>query len=201
MTKIKKQNTTALNILKAAEEIFLEKGFEGASINDIAGKAQINKSLIYHHFESKENLWRSVKANMIKGYLENNMPETVLPTDSFRNFIEVFVTFRFEIYDQNPAMARLISWQRLEKSKDDLEGVNQPALIDLAPLIKEFQKKGEVRSNLDPEMVSYFIINAASMLFMDPPNFLKSNDIKKKQQYLESLIESLFQAFTNKLMG
>ena len=47
---------TKLKILKAAEELFAEKGFDGARVDDIAAKAGINKSLIYYYFKSKHSI-------------------------------------------------------------------------------------------------------------------------------------------------
>src|SRR5215216_2785066 len=49
-------------ILDAALRIFSEKGFAGASIRDIAREVGVTEGLLYHYFESKEQLldtcWR-----------------------------------------------------------------------------------------------------------------------------------------------
>lgn len=41
-------------ILKAAEEIFAEVGFDGARVDAIAKRAGVNKALIYYYFDSKD---------------------------------------------------------------------------------------------------------------------------------------------------
>jgi AcrR family transcriptional regulator len=43
-------------ILRAAAEIFAERGYHASSIDDIARSAGISKALIYEHFSSKEEL-------------------------------------------------------------------------------------------------------------------------------------------------
>ncbi|MBB6214203.1 AcrR family transcriptional regulator [Anaerosolibacter carboniphilus] len=43
-------------ILDAALDVFYEVGFEGARVDDIAKRAQVNKALIYYYFKSKEEL-------------------------------------------------------------------------------------------------------------------------------------------------
>jgi hypothetical protein len=43
-------------ILQAAEELFSEKGFNGASVNMIAQKANVNKALIYYYFKDKDDI-------------------------------------------------------------------------------------------------------------------------------------------------
>ena len=43
-------------LLKAAVEEFLEKGYEGASVDAIAKRAGVSKGGLYHHFPNKEML-------------------------------------------------------------------------------------------------------------------------------------------------
>jgi len=51
---------TKSRILDAAELLFLERGFHGASIRDISREAQVQIALAYYHFGSKEDLFRAV---------------------------------------------------------------------------------------------------------------------------------------------
>ncbi len=44
------------SIITAAIEEFLEKGYDGASVNAIAAKAGVSKGGLYHHFPNKEVL-------------------------------------------------------------------------------------------------------------------------------------------------
>lgn len=48
------------NIIKAAKELFLKKGFETASMNMIAKKAGISKSNLYNYFFSKEEIFNQL---------------------------------------------------------------------------------------------------------------------------------------------
>lgn len=45
------------HILWSAKEVFLEKGFERASMDLVAARAQTSKRSLYAHFESKEKLF------------------------------------------------------------------------------------------------------------------------------------------------
>ncbi len=47
---------TKENILKTALELFLKKGYEKTSMNEIAGNVGITKPAVYHHFKNKEEL-------------------------------------------------------------------------------------------------------------------------------------------------
>ena len=48
---------TKAKILDAAEMVFAERGFEGASLRDIAGQAAVPVGLVHHHGGSKEELF------------------------------------------------------------------------------------------------------------------------------------------------
>ncbi len=48
------------HILYAAKNVFLEVGFERASMDVIAARAQTSKRTLYAHFESKENLYIAI---------------------------------------------------------------------------------------------------------------------------------------------
>lgn len=54
-------------ILDAAEKLFLEKGFQGASIDEIAELAPASKPTIYGHFPSKEALFAATVSRIING--------------------------------------------------------------------------------------------------------------------------------------
>lgn len=47
-------------ILKAADRVFGEMGFDAATVRKIADISKINKALIHYHFGSKEGLFESV---------------------------------------------------------------------------------------------------------------------------------------------
>ncbi len=60
MTKKYDAQGTIEKILSASAELFLEKGFEKTSMQDVAAAAGISKGAIYHHFQSKEEILNAV---------------------------------------------------------------------------------------------------------------------------------------------
>ncbi|BAY21246.1 TetR family transcriptional regulator [Calothrix sp. NIES-2100] len=50
------RRATREQILKAAMDLFLDKGYHATSIDDVAKKAKISKGLLYHYFKGKEDL-------------------------------------------------------------------------------------------------------------------------------------------------
>ncbi|MEO8501322.1 MAG: TetR/AcrR family transcriptional regulator [Vicinamibacteria bacterium] len=52
--------TSRDSILSSATEVFMELGFSGARVDEIARRASANKAMIYYHFGSKQGLYRAV---------------------------------------------------------------------------------------------------------------------------------------------
>jgi TetR/AcrR family transcriptional regulator len=53
-------------VFDAAATLFSAKGFDGISMDDIAGRAGVNKAMIYYHFADKLTLYRSVVGQMLQ---------------------------------------------------------------------------------------------------------------------------------------
>ncbi len=51
---------TEKKILEAAREVFSEKGYDGARMQEIADKAKINKAMLHYYFRSKERLFEHI---------------------------------------------------------------------------------------------------------------------------------------------
>ncbi|MGH3360230.1 MAG: TetR family transcriptional regulator [Nocardioidaceae bacterium] len=51
---------TRAALLETATQMFAERGFAGTALADVAATAQVTRGAVYHHFENKEALFRSV---------------------------------------------------------------------------------------------------------------------------------------------
>ena len=63
-TQAKRRAATITSIVGAASELFTARGFAAASIDDIASHAGVAKGAVYHHFESKEQIFQRVFEQM-----------------------------------------------------------------------------------------------------------------------------------------
>ena len=64
----RRQHTRDL-LLDAAEQVFSSRGFEGASLDEIADTAGYTRGAIYKHFSSKEDLFMSVNRRFNERFL------------------------------------------------------------------------------------------------------------------------------------
>ena len=60
------------HILWAAKDVFLELGFERASMDVVAARAETSKRTLYAHFESKEKLFLAV-VDLVRGLFLNRL--------------------------------------------------------------------------------------------------------------------------------
>lgn len=59
--KLKKISaTTEERIKEAAKKVFVQKGYSGARMQDIANEAKINKALLHYYFRSKDQLFELI---------------------------------------------------------------------------------------------------------------------------------------------
>ncbi len=57
MAKHAPHETRRAQILDAATACFADKGYHGTSVDDIASRSNLSKGAIYHHFESKHDIF------------------------------------------------------------------------------------------------------------------------------------------------
>jgi len=60
-------------IMKAAERLFAERGYDGTSIRAIVARARVNQAAINYHFEGKEGLYREVLRGAFRGLTEHQL--------------------------------------------------------------------------------------------------------------------------------
>jgi AcrR family transcriptional regulator len=64
---------TRERIMKAAERLFAESGYDGTSVRAIVAKAKVNQAAINYHFEGKDGLYREVLRGAFRGLTEHQL--------------------------------------------------------------------------------------------------------------------------------
>ncbi len=77
-------------LIEIARTVFAEKGFDGASVEEIAARAQVSKPVVYEHFGGKEGLYavvvdREVRQllGMMRDALKSGSPRVLLEQAAF----------------------------------------------------------------------------------------------------------------------
>ena len=66
-----KNRETHARLLKAAEEIFVCDGYQGAQLSAIAAAAGRTKGAVYDHFKSKEDLFLALFETRTREYIDD----------------------------------------------------------------------------------------------------------------------------------
>jgi TetR/AcrR family transcriptional regulator len=98
---------TKESLFSAGTELFAERGLEGATVEEIARRARVNKAMISYHYRGKEGLYRAIVADMF-GHAESllrGLRQSPLPADErLRRFLSAFA----EIVTQRPSLPAMI---------------------------------------------------------------------------------------------
>lgn len=95
------------HLLKVAREAFSQLGYAGASMGDIAGRAGIRKSSLFHHFATKDDLYREALASVITD-IGTRVAEALSGDGTFQERSERSTLAIQRYFGQNPVAARLL---------------------------------------------------------------------------------------------
>lgn len=98
---------TREHLLKVAREAFSQLGYAGASMGDIAGRAGIRKSSLFHHFATKDDLYREALGTVIAD-LGARVAEALAGEGNFRERGDRSTMAIQRYLGSNPVAARLL---------------------------------------------------------------------------------------------
>jgi AcrR family transcriptional regulator len=96
-----KEHDSERSILEAAKHVFVQKGMDGATLQDIADTAQISRTALHYYFRSKEKLFEAVLDDIFAQFLPrlNHIMEQKIP---FEEKLEQFVDEYLTLLKSNP---------------------------------------------------------------------------------------------------
>jgi TetR/AcrR family transcriptional regulator len=151
-------DATRRQILAAALELFVEHGFADVSMRQIAEKSGVTKSLIHHHFGSKESLWDATKEQALAQYAADQKAELEQATVVDGSLLRDGVVNYFRFLQDNPQVVRLLAWTHMEG--DATCGEMDAELVRLgAERVRQAQDAGVFRKDVNPvHVVTLFIL-------------------------------------------
>jgi AcrR family transcriptional regulator len=146
-----KKKETRQAILKAAVELFAEKGFEGTSIEDLARAAGVGKGTVYGYFQDKNEIFLAFCDEEIDYAFavlaEKNDPDAPL----LEQLMTLFMT-QFRFVTQNREFGRhFIREMAFPRSSDSGKSKDLDAryLEAVGEILKRAKKRGELRQDCD----------------------------------------------------
>ena len=107
MNREQRDITTQEKILQAAEKVFQEKGFDGARMQEIADKADINKGLLHYYFRTKNRLFEAIFIKAFNHIVSS--VKVILSSDRpLMEKLELFIDKYIDVIMKNPAIPRFV---------------------------------------------------------------------------------------------
>ena len=138
-------------ICAAALEVFAEKGFASAKLDEIAKRAGVSKGTLYLYFADKEQLFRAVIRDAVVPNVERLRAALIQAGLPFGDLVRLFFSNFVEVTARVPigAVAKMViseSGNFPELAKVWHDEVVSKALGTMTALIEMAQAKGEVRA-------------------------------------------------------
>lgn len=198
-----RQNTKD-RILQAAQEVFAERGFDGASTREIAARADVNISSLHYHWDSKETLYRGIFAHIYRqlvGLVQDEISRPETPEQA-RATINRTVGLIFDAFADDPTIPKLLLRRLIEAP--DLDDAAVTAA--LGPSWKVFQDwarhfSGDEISSQDISFLLLSVQSALLVSMVDTPHVAvmlggSIQDAKRRARLRKQVI-----SLVEKLMG
>lgn len=148
-------------IVEAASEVFLELGFEGASMAQIATRVGGSKATLYGYFSSKEELFVEVMQGVAKLYFEPIFAALQKDHDDLRQALQQFGerTLAVICLDTSIQARRAIIAQsgRSDIGLRFYEGGAKKGITELADFLARRIERGELRS-CNPQVAAHHLM-------------------------------------------
>lgn len=195
-----------IQILQVAEKLFAEKGFDGTTIREISGKANVNVAMVSYYFGSKEKLLESLilfRTSDLKNSLEHIIDEDLNPIRKIEKFIQLYI----ERIDNNRNFHHILLFEiSSNKRAMDFESfteVKKANIKSLEKIIHEGQFQNIFRKDINVHLIiptvlgTYFYFQMhksflSDVLSLDSEknynNYIQNDLTKHIQQTIKSLI-------------
>jgi AcrR family transcriptional regulator len=153
-------------ILDAAIRVFARQGFNDCRVSDIAREAEVAYGLVYHYFDSKDQVLNELfveRWSLLLAAIE----ETDAREIPSREKLDAVARFIIESYRHDPELMKVIIIE-VTRAANSFTRTHLPELrqayAGIAKIVSDAQAAGEFRSDVDPEFASMWFYGAIEQL-------------------------------------
>jgi AcrR family transcriptional regulator len=106
-----------VQLLQAAQDVFVAQGFHAAAMDDIADRAGVSKPVLYQHFPGKRELYLALLEEHV-GQLARRVDDALAGTDDNAERVRGAVTAYFDFIDAEGEAFRLVFESDLRNDPD-----------------------------------------------------------------------------------
>jgi len=182
-------------IYETAMALFLQKGFDNVTVEDITHQIEIAKGTFFNYFPNKE----SILLYFMRRHLEevkDQIPRVIKEAKTTQQKLHCLFSILAKMVVTNEPLVKwvLLESLRLRVYKKEKKEVSRKILQNVVEIIREGQESGEIKKNMNPEkiakiMESIFFFSAIRWLTFDRHTPL-IDDIQEQIHYLFQGIEA-----------
>jgi len=185
------QKDTEEKILDAAKEVFSQKGFDGARMQEIADKAEINKAMLHYYFRSKQQLFERIVELHIQ-LITPKLVEAISDSGTVIENLERLVDSYIDTIMQNPSMPMFLLnelAQRRVNAFSQMKNVlgREKVIAKLFQKMEEEQKTGMIK-DIPPHHLLLSVMSLIVFPFIAWPVFQHLIEIPE-EQYNSMMLE------------
>lgn len=192
-------------ILKVAEDLFMDKGFNGVSTTEIAQKVGCNQALIHYYYRTKANLFQKVFENKLR-YLVSQFDITDESEEDFEERLSNRISKHYEILKQNPKLPIFIL-NEINNNSETIHWLKEAFKNNIPSFIVKFQKEldEEVKINRIREVNAMdIILNIISLnvfMFISLPivEYVFNSQNESIDQFVENRKKEIIQTILNSI--
>jgi AcrR family transcriptional regulator len=159
---IDQDKQTEEKIFESATEVFIEKGMDGARMQDIADHAGINKSLLHYYYRTKDHLFNAV-FEMIAGQMFKKFAPVFDENLSLEDKIRFFFREHIAFLQRNPGLPSFLL-NELNRNPERIKKLIQNIDINKIWTTLEKQHKEElVKYNITKETIPQLMTSIAAL--------------------------------------
>ncbi len=192
MAKKYNSKETIEAILTVSAKLFLEKGYDKTSMQDIAETAGISKGAIYHHFQSKEEIITAVTEKQAQN-IERTMKGWLSEIEAFTGrekliaILEKSITSQEAHYLDDVMSTCIKSPEFIVSYMQDI--VNKDAMF-ISEIIKEGITDGSIITDYPEECAEVFLL--LLNVWCDPVVFkCDSGKLIRRMRFLQHTMKSI----------
>lgn len=158
---VKNKNEAEIAILTAAKTIFSVKGKDGATMQEIANEAGINKALLHYYFRNKDLLFEEVFFDAVKKFspiLKHAIAQEVDLYQKIQQICEAYITMAIE----NPFVPVFVLSEVNKQPEIFIQKMFHGDLPDFPKLAAQINKEVSL-GNIKPIQPQHLILNMMSM--------------------------------------
>ncbi len=147
-------------VVRSALAIISRKGVGGLTTATLAAEAGVSEANLYRHFKNKEDIFFAT-VSYVKERISKNIEDSLARGEAPVKKLRRFYNLQIDLMERNSGIPRFMFSDELHIAKR-LRGVLLQTMYafstTLASFIRDAQKSGSIRSDLDPKTTALMFI-------------------------------------------